>query len=65
MEWEDLRDNPRYHPVQDAIQAGLDIMWNSVNPVLDPTRKCMYLDVAWDEEWVLAAKDHMHDIVSI
>ena len=26
MEWEDLCDNPQYHPVQDAIQAGLDIM---------------------------------------
>ena len=26
MEWEDLHDNPQYHPVQDAIQAGLDIM---------------------------------------
>ena len=25
-EWEDLHDNPWYHPVQDAIQAGLDIM---------------------------------------
>ena len=26
MEWEDLCDNPQYHPVQEAIQAGLDIM---------------------------------------
>ena len=41
------------------------LLWNSVNPVLDPTWKCMYLDVAWDEEWVLAAKDRMRDIVSI
>jgi hypothetical protein len=32
--------------------------------VLDPTRKYTYLDVAWDEEWVIAAKNRMQDIVS-
>jgi hypothetical protein len=43
------------------------ILWylcaNSMILVLDPTRKCTYLDVAWDEEWVEAAKDRMKDIV--
>ncbi|KIL55348.1 hypothetical protein M378DRAFT_46105, partial [Amanita muscaria Koide BX008] len=65
---------PEYAPVKQALEAGLENMrkWYRksddtsiyfISHVLDPTRKLMYLRVAWEEEWVEKGMDRMRKLV--
>ncbi|KAM6499174.1 Ribonuclease H-like domain containing protein [Amanita muscaria] len=73
-EWEEYQDDPEYDLVKHALKVGLANIkkWYQttkgslmyfITHVLDPTRKLTFLEAAWEEDTLKAAKKNFEKIV--